>query len=96
MQTPTDAQLHEQARKRVDFKVHLFVYCVIIGTLWIIWFLTSKGYPWPVWPMAGWGIGLVFHYAFDYRSSRFLSEEEEYQRLKKKIEKMKDSEYSAK
>jgi hypothetical protein len=36
--------------------------------------------------MIGWGIGLVFHYVFEYRSSRFLSEEEEYQKLKTKME----------
>ena len=86
MQTPTDTQLHELARKRVEFRSHLIVYCVTIGALWIIWFLTGRGYPWPVWPMAGWGIGVVFHYMFDYRSSRFLSEEEEYQNLKKKMQ----------
>ena len=92
MQTPTDEQLHELARKRVDFKIHLFVYFVVIATLWIIWFFTNKGYPWPVWPMAGWGIGIIFHYAFEYRPSRFLSEEEEYQRLKKRVEHYKATE----
>jgi hypothetical protein len=51
--------------------------------------LTGKGYIWPVWPMIGWGIGLVFHYMFEYRSSRFLSEEEEYKKLKKEMEERK-------
>ena len=31
-------------------------------------------------------LGLVFHYLFEYRSSRLLSEEEEYQKLKKEME----------
>lgn len=84
MQTLTDKQLHEQARKRVEFRSHLVAYCVIIGLLWAIWALTSKGYPWPVWPMGGWGIGLLFHYLFEYHPSRFLSEEEEYKKLKRK------------
>ena len=86
MQTPADSQLHELARKRVDFRAHLIVYCVTNAALWIIWFVTGRGYVWPVWPMAGWGIGLVFHYMFDYRFSRFLSEEEEYKKLKEKME----------
>jgi 2TM domain len=86
MQTPTDNQLHELARKRVDFRVHLVVYCVTNAALWIIWFVTGRGYVWPVWPMAAWGIGVVFHYIFDYRSSGFLSEEDEYKKLKKEIE----------
>lgn len=84
MQSVTDKQLHEQARKRVEFRSHLVVYCVVIGSLWGIWVLTSDGYPWPIWPSFGWGIGLVFHYLFEYRSSRLFSEEEEFKRLKER------------
>lgn len=86
MQTLTDAQLHELARKRVDFRRHLVVYFIVIGAFWLIWYVTGGGYLWPVWPMAGWGIGVIFHYVFDYRSSRLLSEEDEYRRLKKEME----------
>jgi hypothetical protein len=86
MKTHSDAQLHELARKRVDFRAHLVVYFVTNAALWTIWFLTGQGYIWPVWPMAGWGIGVIFHYLFDYRPSGFLSEEEEYQKLKRELE----------
>ena len=60
MQTPADSQLHELARKRVDFKAHLIVYCVTNAALWIIWFVTGRGYVWPVWPMAGWALVWFF------------------------------------
>lgn len=83
MATLSDNQLHELARKRVDFRAHLVVYFVINAFLWAIWFLTGQGYPWPIWPTVGWGIGVIFHYLFDYRPSRYLSEEEEYQKLKR-------------
>ena len=86
MQLPNDAQLRELAHKRVEFRIHLIVYCVTNAALWIIWLVTGKGYMWPVWPLAGWGIGLVFHYLFEYRPSSFLSEEEEYRKLKKHSE----------
>lgn len=82
MQPLSDKQLHELARKRVDFRRHLIVYCVINGVLWLLWYVTGSQYPWPVWPMAGWGIGLIFHYMFEYRPSSLLSEEEEYEKLK--------------
>ena len=85
MQTLTDVQLREMARKRVEFKSHLIVYFVIIGLLWFIWYVTGSGYLWPIWPMAGWGIAVIFHYIFDYRSYRFLSEEAEYNNLKKQM-----------
>lgn len=85
MQQLSDSQLHELARKRVEFRRHLLVYFITNAALWIIWFLTGQGYPWPVWPLVGWGIGLVFHYIFDYRYTHFLSEEEEYEKLKNEI-----------
>ena len=87
MSTLTDAQLHELARKRVEFRTHLLVYFVINASLWVIWYLTGSHYPWPLWPMMGWGVGVVFHYLFDYRRSRFLSEEEEYEKLKSEMNK---------
>ena len=87
MQNITDAQLHERARKRVEFKAHLVVYLVINGALWFTWWITGQGYIWPVWPLVGWGIGLLFHYIFEYRGSGIFSEEEEYKRLKKELEK---------
>ncbi len=86
MPTYSDAQLRELAHKRVDFRRHLVVYLVVNGLLWVIWYFTSRAYPWPIWPMAGWGIGIIFHYLFEYRSSRFLSEEEEFRKLKKGAE----------
>ena len=86
MQTPTDTQLRELAHKRVDFRRHLIVYVVINAILWFIWWATGMGYMWPIWPMAGWGVGVIFQYLFDYRSSRFLSEEEEYNKLKNEID----------
>lgn len=86
MTPDTDNQLRQLARKRVEFRSHLIVFCVTIGGLWLIWYFTGAGYMWPLWPMIGWGIGLIFHYVFEYRSSRLLSEEEEYKRLKKQFE----------
>jgi hypothetical protein len=85
MQPLTDNQLHELAKKRVEFRTHLVVYLVINGMLWFIWYITGSTYPWPVWPMMGWGIGLIFHYIFDYRRHRLFSEDEEFERLKKEF-----------
>ena len=85
MATLSDDKLHELARKRVEFRRHLLVYFVIIGALWTIWWVTGSGYIWPVWPTVGWGIGVIFHFIFDYRNSSFLSEEEEYQKIKNEL-----------
>ena len=39
----------------------LRTYLAVIALLWLIWLVTGAGYPWPVWPMLGWGIGLAGH-----------------------------------
>lgn len=85
MEKLNDKQLYEQARKRVEFRRHFVVYFVINSMLWLIWYLTGSNYPWPIWPAAGWGIGLIFHYLFEYRSSKFFSEEQEFKKLKREM-----------
>ena len=87
MQSLSDSQLKELAHKRVEFRTHLVVYFVINAALWVIWFVTGQGYIWPVWPLVGWGIGLLFHYLFDYRASKLFSEQQEFENLKKRFEK---------
>jgi hypothetical protein len=56
---------YEDAKKRVgeikDFYQHLVTYVVINAFLFVINRLTSPGYNWFVWPLLGWGIGLVLH-----------------------------------
>ena len=53
------------ARKRIaarrDVASHAMTYAVVNGFLVIVWVVTGRGYFWPVWILAGWGIGLVLH-----------------------------------
>lgn len=65
-QPMTEEEIYKRARKRVEekksFFSHLAVYIVVNVVLILIWAFTSRGYPWFVWPLGGWGIGLVFHF----------------------------------
>jgi hypothetical protein len=90
-QTPPekDPRLWELAQRRASFKSHLVTYIVVITGLWAIWFFTGertygRGLPWPVWPMFGWGIGMVFHFIGAYVNTGFSSVEKEYEQLKQK------------
>ncbi len=48
--------------KRRDFHSHLLVFAMVNGLLVVVWFMTtSPGFFWPVFPIFGWGIGLVMH-----------------------------------
>lgn len=62
---PLDEEVRAKAEKRVRQKVellsHIGTYLVINGFLVVVWALSGAGYPWFLWVMAGWGIGLVFH-----------------------------------
>src|SRR6187431_2696199 len=91
-----DPVLWEIAQKRASFKTHAVTYVIMNAFFWAVWFLSSKSYerdldidvvswghfPWPVWPMIGWGIGLAFHFAGAYIFPRANSVETEYEKLK--------------
>jgi hypothetical protein len=86
---PRDEQLWRIAQKRANFRRHLFTYLVINGFLWGIWWFTVgrhdgfRGYPWPIWVMLGWGIGLAFNYFDAYHGSKEDIAQQEYEKLKK-------------
>ena len=47
-------------RLRLDPAVR--TYLAVMALLWLIWLVTGAGYPWPIWPMLGWGIGVAGHH----------------------------------
>ena len=56
---------YEEAKKRVEvirgFYLHVVGYLVVNVALVIINLLTSPEYLWFIWPLIGWGVGLVIH-----------------------------------
>jgi 2TM domain len=83
MKEERDEQLWQQAKARADFKTHLATYIIVNSLLCVIWLVTGgvNSYPWPVWPTAGWGIGVVLNYLAVYRFTNIA--EKEYEKLKK-------------
>lgn len=73
----------DRLRKRREFFQHLVVYVtvnLVLGAIWL--FTTPGGFYWPMFPLLGWGIGIVFH-ALDVFSpvfSKAAPSEEEIQR----------------
>lgn len=49
------------AKAKVEFRIHVFTFISVIILLAIINLLTSPEYLWFIWPMLGWGIGIVVH-----------------------------------
>lgn len=65
------AEAYRQAERRVKAKMgfywHLASYLLVNGFLITIYLLTSWAnndfyYPWFIWPLLGWGIGLFFNF----------------------------------
>jgi fatty acid desaturase len=70
----SEEEIYEEARKRVaekkEFRTHFIVYLCVNALLVIIWAVTSRGFPWFVFPLGGWGIGVLFHFLNVYVFSR--------------------------
>jgi 2TM domain len=60
-------------KQKRDFGAHLVVYLVVNGFLIGSWAFTGTGFFWPVFPLFGWGIGLVLN-AWDVYWRKPMSE----------------------
>ena len=68
----------QRAIRRIQAKrgfwSHFAIYLAVNALLVLIWALTSAGYFWPVWPILGWGIGVVSHAVSVYVRPAEISE----------------------
>lgn len=85
---PDEAALREIAvkriRKRRDFYTHLLVYALVNGFLVVIWAVTSvHAFFWPIFPIVGWGIGVVLNAWDVFRREQFTEAQ-----IGKEIERM--------
>jgi hypothetical protein len=56
---------YQEAKRRVEemkgFYLHFVSYLFVNAALVVINLLTSPEYLWFIWPLIGWGIGLIVH-----------------------------------
>jgi len=81
-----DPQIWEIAQQRASFKKHLMVYVIMTAFFWLFWYMTggyryNTAFPWPLWPMMGWGVGIVMHYLSAFVFPKGNTPEEEYEKL---------------
>lgn len=87
----TEEQVYELAEKRVEarrgFVIHLIVYLGVNTLLVCLWvFVSGRGFPWFIFPLVGWGIGLVSHYF--HMSARSEADRGPSARVEKEAEKI--------
>jgi hypothetical protein len=60
-----EGKLRRQAKQRVEARmgllIHLGMYAAVNAGLVLTWWLTKASYPWFVWPLLGWGAGIIGH-----------------------------------
>ena len=88
----SEEKLMEEARLRAEVKlgfyVHLAVYSGVNVLLFFIWWFRG-GFPWFVFPLLGWGVGLAAHYLWAFAKISVTDglAEKEYRRLKEEQQK---------
>ena len=75
----TEQEIRDQAierlKKRRDFKTHVLMYVTVNAFLVVIWAISDSGFFWPIFPILGWGIGVIAN-AWDVYGRKPISEEE--------------------
>src|SRR5512132_735219 len=61
-----DRELEREEARR-SFTIHAIVYALVMTGLIILNLTVATEFPWAVFPLVGWGIGLTMHYLFGLR-----------------------------
>jgi hypothetical protein len=51
----------KRLKDKRDFRNHVAAYVFVNALLVAIWAFSGAGYFWPIWSIAGWGVGLAFN-----------------------------------
>ncbi len=54
-------RIERKVNEKLGFYIHLTTYILVNGLLIAINLMTSPGTYWFVWPLVGWGVGLILH-----------------------------------
>lgn len=84
-QTPEYRSAFCRVRQLRGFYTHLSAYLAVNAGLLVINQVFSPGRLWVVWPLAGWGIGLLIHAAGVFLGGRWLGAEWERRKVEELV-----------
>ena len=86
----SEEEIYREARKRVEekkgFYTHFAIYLLVNIILIIVWAATGAGFPWFIFPLGGWGMGILFHFLGVFVFSRQTSWER--RQIEKEVERL--------
>jgi hypothetical protein len=90
MTTNSNADRYYRAKKKVEeirgFYIHLMVYLIFVPFfIWLNFRTTS--FPWALFPIVGWGVGLLFHGFEAFGYSPFFGKNWEQRKIRELMEK---------
>jgi len=93
-----ESSIRSRVRQMREFYTHLIVYIVVNLILVAIWYFTTgiDGFPWFLFPLGGWGIGLFFHWYSVFVEHGILGREWEDRKVAELMDKEKGSRSSKK
>jgi hypothetical protein len=96
--TENDEALFQKAQKKVDdikgFYANLMAFIVIMTALVVVNLVTTPGYLWFIFPMIGWGIGVLVHGLSVFNYMPFMGEEWEERKIREIMEKTKSDKWN--
>jgi len=86
----TEETKYQKAKERVEviknFYIHLIVYGVVNLMLFSINMIVTPDGLWFIWPLLGWGLGVVFHALSIFGSGRGFGTDWEERKIKELME----------
>lgn len=85
----TNSERYERARRRMEeirgFYVHLTIYLIFVPVFIFINYKTTS-FPWAIFPIVGWGIGVLGHAAEAFQYNIFFGKNWEERKIKRLLE----------
>lgn len=82
---------YKLAKKRVEklkaFYFHFVVYLVFVPVFIYLNYISNAGFPWAIFPIAGWGMGIMGHAAETFNYNPFLGKDWEERKIRELMDK---------
>jgi hypothetical protein len=80
-------QAKEQVEKIKGFYVHATIYFIFVPVFIWLNYISNAGFPWAIFPIGGWGFGLMGHAAETFNYNPFFGKEWEERKIKDLMDK---------